>query len=364
MELNPPTYYLNIGELIVSQCPAIISTILGSCVSVCLYSKDFSVGGIIHYALPYAPSDVKHEESFRYGDLAIVGLIEELTRVTRQDPGQFSAKIAGGAGDIGENLVHIQAGPQNIEVARVLLAHYGIPLMGEDVGGPSGRRILFHIPSGRLQVSSVNKTNDSHAVRTFGELNLRTVLAIGASTGGTEALKNVMCALPKEIPPTLIVQHIPSSFSRAFADRLNELCPFEVKEAEDGDELRASRVLIAPGGKQMKVQLRSDGLCVRITDDAPINRHKPSVDYLFQSIASVIGSKAVGVLLTGMGADGANGLLQMRLKGAKTIAQDEESSVVYGMPRIAFQMGAVEKVAPLAEIPRLILKAIEKKKLA
>jgi two-component system chemotaxis response regulator CheB len=220
----------------------------------------------------------------------------------------------------------------------------------------------------KVKIASFAKVihnNQKNSHKTFsGEINLRTVLAIGASTGGTEALKNVMCSLPKLIPPTLIVQHIPSSFSKAFADRLNELCPFEVKEAEDGDELKVSRVLIAPGGKQMKIQRTSDGLCVRITDDAPINRHKPSVDYLFQSIALNMGSKAVGVLLTGMGADGAKGLLQMRLKGARTIAQDEESSVVYGMPRIAFEMGAVEKVAPLSEIPRQILKALEKKKAA
>jgi two-component system chemotaxis response regulator CheB len=197
-----------------------------------------------------------------------------------------------------------------------------------------------------------------------GDVDVRKVLAMGASTGGTEALRSVMLLLPARIPPTVIVQHIPPVFSKAFAERLNQLCPFEVKEAEDGDELRPSRVLIAPGGKQMKIQQTAKGLSVRVTDDAPMNLHKPSIDYLFHSVASVAGKNSIGVILTGMGGDGAQGLLEMRKKGAKTLAQDEQSSVVYGMPKVAFEMGAVEKVVSLDEVATEILNILSMKKAA
>lgn len=181
------------------------------------------------------------------------------------------------------------------------------------------------------------------------------ILAIGASTGGTEALKSVLCSLPERIPPTVIVQHIPPVFSKAFADRMDRLCPFEVKEAEEGDELKVSRALIAPGGKQMRVEAAGRGYRVRITDDEPVNRHEPSVDYLIHSVASVIGKKSIGVILTGMGNDGAKALLAMRQNGSRTTGQDEATSVVYGMPRVAFEIGAVETVAPLSDTPNLII---------
>jgi two-component system chemotaxis response regulator CheB len=266
---------------------------------------------------------------------------------------------------------NLQAGPENIEIAKMLLARYHIPIIGEDTGGSAGRKVLFHTHTGRLQVSPMGRKEflgqslaaPPQAVNTSKVIpsDLRTIIAIGSSTGGTEALKKVLCALPERIPPVVIAQHIPAVYSKAFADRMNSICPFEVKEAEDGDEVKASRVLIAPGGKQMKVAQSSRGLCVRVTDDAPVNRHKPSVDYLFHSVASVIGSKAIGVILTGMGADGSKGLLEMKRKGARTIAQDEESSVVYGMPKMAFEIGAADKVVSLSEIPRQIVKLLEKK---
>lgn len=155
-----------------------------------------------------------------------------------------------------------------------------------------------------------------------------------------------------------MVQHIPSEFSKALAERLNELCPFEVKEAEDGDEVRAGRVLIAPGGMQMKVHRAAKGLIVRLTDEAPLNRHKPSVDYLFNSVADHVGKNSVGVILTGMGNDGSKGLLAMKKRGSRTIAQDEESCVVFGMPRVAADIGAVDKVVALEDIAREIVNAL------
>lgn len=192
-----------------------------------------------------------------------------------------------------------------------------------------------------------------------GSLDLSHLIAIGSSTGGTEALKNLFMGMPEEIPPILVVQHIPAVFSRAFADRLNTLLPFEVKEAEDGDEVLANRVLIAPGGLQM--ELTKNGK-VRVFDGAPVNRHKPSVDVLFQSVSKLMGKNAVGVILTGMGNDGAAGLLEMKKSGAPTIGQDEASCVVYGMPQAAFQLGAVDKQLPLDKIPEGIIAALGRKK--
>lgn len=181
------------------------------------------------------------------------------------------------------------------------------------------------------------------------------VLAIGASTGGTEALRELFLGMPASIPPTIVVQHIPPVFSKAFADRLNSLCAFEVKEAINGDALLKDRVLIAPGGKQMKLVKRASGLVVEINDDLPMNRHKPSVDYLFHSVAEFVGKKAIGVILTGMGADGAKGLLNMREKGARTLSQDESTSIVYGMPKVAWEIGASEEVAKLEHIAKKIV---------
>ena len=181
------------------------------------------------------------------------------------------------------------------------------------------------------------------------------LIAIGASTGGTEALKTVLTAMPFNIPPILIVQHIPAIFSRAFADRMNDLSEIEVREAKDGDEVLPSLALVAPGGTQMRVQSYGGKLRVVIDDSPPVNRHKPSVDALFDSIADLKLPNIAAAILTGMGADGAKGLLRLREGGAKTVAQDEATCVVYGMPRAAALIGAAEKVAPLDDIAALLL---------
>lgn len=182
------------------------------------------------------------------------------------------------------------------------------------------------------------------------------VIAIGSSTGGTEALRQFFLSLPDEIPPIVVVQHIPPIFSKAFADRMNELCPFTVKEAVDGDPLLSNQVLIAPGATQMRVVKDGNDFKVRVDPDAAhVNRHKPSVDVLFDTIAPLFGARAVGVILTGMGADGAKGLLRMKQAGSRTFGQDEASSVVYGMPRAAFEMGAVDTQLPLDEIPDAVM---------
>jgi two-component system chemotaxis response regulator CheB len=183
------------------------------------------------------------------------------------------------------------------------------------------------------------------------------IVAIGASTGGTEALRQVLSAMPAHGPAMIIVQHMPAGFTTAFANRLSETCAIEVKEAVDGDLVRPGRALIAPGNRH--VQLVRDGqrYALRVTDGAPVNRHRPSVDVLFRSVAAVAARGAVGVIMTGMGDDGADGLLAMRTAGAYTLAQDEASCVVFGMPREAIARGAADRVVSLTHLPAAILQA-------
>lgn len=194
--------------------------------------------------------------------------------------------------------------------------------------------------------------------------NLDSLIVLGSSTGGTEAIREILTALPNKIPPMLIVQHIPAVFSLAFAKRMNDLCPFEVKEAEHGDEVRANRVLIAPGGQQMKMVHKNGKTFVEINDDAPVNRFKPSVDYLFTSVAKSLYCHTTAVILTGMGKDGARGMLELRNLGVRTVAQDEETCVVFGMPKEAINIGGAEYIEPLnniAERVTLLTKDVQKR---
>jgi two-component system chemotaxis response regulator CheB len=192
-------------------------------------------------------------------------------------------------------------------------------------------------------------------------LDTNAFIAIGASTGGTEALRTLLTQLPAEIPPILIVQHIPAGFSNAFAKRLDSLCPFEVLEAQNNDTIVKNRVLIAPGGKQMRAVCQGRTWHVVIEDTPPVNRHKPSVDHLFNSLVQYDIKNAVGIILTGMGGDGAKGLLNLKNKGWMTIAQDKESCVVFGMPSVAIDLGAAQHVCNLKYIPSKIHKLIPAK---
>ena len=176
------------------------------------------------------------------------------------------------------------------------------------------------------------------------------VIAVGASTGGTEALKDFLSALPADCPGVAVVQHMPERFTRAFADRLDGLCTIRVKEAEEGDRILTGHALIAPGGRHMRIMREGGAYVMRLADDPPVNRHRPSVDVLFESCARHVGANAVGVIMTGMGDDGARGLLAMRGSGARTLAQDEATCVVFGMPRVAIEMGATEQVLPLSRL--------------
>ncbi len=180
------------------------------------------------------------------------------------------------------------------------------------------------------------------------------IIAIGASTGGTEAIYHVLKALPPSIPGIVVVQHIPPIFSKMFADRLSNSTQLTVKEARNGDQVEKGQVLIAPGNAHMKIKKAGERFITEVFQGDKVNGHCPSVDVLFESVAEQYGSHAIGIILTGMGYDGAKGLLSMRKKGARTIGQDEKSSVVYGMPKVAYNIGAVEKQAPLNDIPNIL----------
>ena len=176
------------------------------------------------------------------------------------------------------------------------------------------------------------------------------IIAIGASTGGTEALRDVLTQLPASLPGIAIVQHMPAGFTNAFAKRLNGLCEIEVREAVDGEQICTGTALIAPGELQMKIVKDGTGWKVKVFDGPRVCRHKPSVEVLFESTAEAAGKKSMGVILTGMGADGARGMLTLKDAGGYTVAQDEKSCVVFGMPREAIEAGGVRKVAPLNQI--------------
>jgi two-component system chemotaxis response regulator CheB len=181
------------------------------------------------------------------------------------------------------------------------------------------------------------------------------VVAIGTSTGGTQALEAVLTALPRVCPGIVVVQHMPEKFTGEFAKRLNGLCRMEVREAQNGDRVLPGRVLIAPGGRHMLLKRNGAQYHVDVVDGPAVSRHRPSVDVLFRSVAKFAGKNALGIIMTGMGDDGAKGLKEMHDVGARTIAQDEDTCVVYGMPKEAVKLGAVDRILPLGAIPNAIL---------
>lgn len=185
------------------------------------------------------------------------------------------------------------------------------------------------------------------------------IVAIGASTGGTEAIENFLRRMPSACPGIVIVQHMPEGFTAAFAERLNRVCAMHVKEAQSGERVVPGKAFIAPGNRHLIVRPSGGSYLTELQDGPAVGRHRPSVDVLFRSVARAAGHNAIGVLLTGMGADGAQGLLEMRNTGAGTIAQDEASCVVFGMPREAIALGAAGSVLPLHEIPEAVLDLCE-----
>ena len=195
------------------------------------------------------------------------------------------------------------------------------------------------------------KQNNTSMIKTT-----EVVVSIGASTGGTEALRTLLEGMPADSPGIIIVQHMPENFTKSFANRLNELCKITVKEAEDGDTVIRGRALIAPGNKHMLLKRSGARYYVEVKDGPLVNRHRPAVDVLFRSTARYAGRNAIGVILTGMGDDGARGMLEMKEAGARTIAQNEESCVVFGMPKEAIKLDAADKILSLEIISDQILK--------
>jgi len=184
------------------------------------------------------------------------------------------------------------------------------------------------------------------------------VIAIGASTGGTEALKEVLTKMPPNSPGIVVVQHMPANFTTAFAERLNSLCQVTVKEAEDNDSVTPGTALIAPGNYHMLLRRSGARYYVEVKDGPRVHHQRPSVDILFKATAKYAGPNSIGVIMTGMGADGAEGLLEMKQAGAKTIAQDEKTCVVFGMPKEAIKLGAADKVVPLGQVAHEILRMV------
>ena len=246
--------------------------------------------------------------------------------------------------------VHVLAkpgGPYSVGELRVDLAHH----VRAAAEAGARRKLAPAPPAGDHAPSPA----PAKTISSFHGASPESLIAIGASTGGTEALQQVLVELPANVPGIVITQHIPAGFSLAFANRLNQLCKFEVKEAADGDLVQPGRALIAPGDFHMLIRKNGGGYRAVVKTGPRVCYQRPSVDVLFDSVADAAGDKAIGVILTGMGSDGAHGLLHMKHKGAHTLAQDEASCVVFGMPREAIQAGAVEQVLPLKDIARGIL---------
>jgi len=231
--------------------------------------------------------------------------------------------------------------------------------------GELSHRLAFYVKAAALAKRSAPGTSGRPPEATphfsnppLGEFSSRQVLLIGASTGGVEALRTILPQLPAGLPPIVIVQHIPPNFSRLMAERLNELCPYDVCEAQQGQQLRPGLCLVAPGDYHVALQRVGLGYKVRLTQTPPVHHCRPAVDVLFRSGAECAGHHATGVLLTGMGVDGARGMLALHTAGASTLAEHEDSCIVYGMPQAAIKLHAVDRVVTLSNMPAAIMQSI------
>ncbi|MHB8064267.1 MAG: protein-glutamate methylesterase/protein-glutamine glutaminase [Ruminiclostridium sp.] len=234
-----------------------------------------------------------------------------------------------------------------------------------DFRTPRGSEAFINEIIVKIKIASIAKVGHYKKTVNYEALKGKTgiiksniIIAIGASTGGTEALYNIIKAFPRDIPGIVVVQHMPPIFTKLYAERLNNSCVVEVKEAQTHDRILPGRVLIAPGSSHMKIKKSGPDYFVECFIGEKVNGHCPSVDVLFESVAEHAGKNSIGVILTGMGCDGAQGLLAMRRNGARTIGQDEQSCIVYGMPKVAYDINAVEQQAPIKSIPDIIYSLI------
>jgi len=211
----------------------------------------------------------------------------------------------------------------------------------------------------RSKVKKRNPTK-SAAVKTVSYSGTEKVIAIGASTGGTEAIKEVLSTFPANAPATVITQHMPAGYTSTFAKRLDSVCQMQVKEAKGGERLLPGQAYLAPGDKHMEIERSGADYRIRLSDGPRVSGHKPSVDVLFTSLCRSAGSNAIGVLLTGMGSDGAMGLLELRNAGSETFCQDEASCIVFGMPKVAIEKGAAKSVVSLEDMGSVVMNTVEK----
>jgi chemotaxis response regulator CheB/chemotaxis receptor (MCP) glutamine deamidase CheD len=502
--------YLNAGDLIITKEGAILCTVLGSCVSVCVFDPIKKVGGMNHFLLPEPNESSSYHDPLMFGLFAIPALFKEFKKMGSK-PTDLIIKILGGANSTVDSVTPIHQ--ENVKIARKVIQDLGLKIAAESVGGTEGRKIEFCTSTGEVRygfttnersVPTLNPArlasirdqkvrvmivDDSVSVRLFlkkllqADPNIEVVcecedaslaeslrekfkpdvitldlhmpildglsyirkvmpvnpipiilvsdcsinegktvisalesgafdytqkpsfsqmetvggqlrsqihaafqhlksghfkpklelsktpqagainsysfsdeaiknglIAIGASTGGTEAIRAVLTSLPEKIPATVIVQHMPSNFTASFANRLNELCPFNVHEAKDNEILQPSTVYIAPGGMHLQVIVKQGIIHTKLSELPDNTLFKPSVDVLFKSVAQLRAKPILAVLLTGMGKDGAEGLLELKHKGATTFAQNEESCVVFGMPKAAIDLGAATYISPLSEL--------------
>jgi two-component system chemotaxis response regulator CheB len=259
--------------------------------------------------------------------------------------------------------------PQGSAKALEALAAGALDVLAKPNGsqtlGEVAHQLAFHVKAAaragrrpRRPETSVSALPPVLASMPPGEFSPRRVILIGASTGGVEALRFLLPRLPAGLPPIAVVQHIPPTFSRIMAEHLNALCQFEVREASEGDELRRGLCLVAPGDFHLTLVPYGRGYRARLTQSPPVHHCRPAVDVLFRSAAEHAAAQAVAVLLTGMGVDGARGMHALRMAGARTLVEHEESCVVYGMPQAAIKLGAADEVVPLPKMPQAILQAL------
>lgn len=253
--------------------------------------------------------------------------------------------------------------PAGSELAMAALEAGAVDVVQKPDGSRPALELARRLPAlvraaARSRRAGVRPTAGPAAAAWNGPADARRVILIGASTGGVEALRFLLPQLPTGLPPIVVVQHIPPNFSRVMAEHINRLAPYEVREAEDGELLHSGLCVVAPGDFHVLLQRAGQGYRVKLSQSPAVNHCRPSVDVLFRSAAEQAGAHAVAVVLTGMGTDGARGVQLLRAAGARTLAEAEESCVVFGMPQAAIKTGAVERVVPLAQMPRAILEAL------
>jgi two-component system, chemotaxis family, protein-glutamate methylesterase/glutaminase len=256
--------------------------------------------------------------------------------------------------------------PEGSALALAALAGGAVEVMGKPTTRTSStvaaaqltRHVRAAAMSKRLETKSTHTPNFKRETPVKAESG--SIIVIGASTGGVEALSYILPRLPEGLPPILVAQHIPAGFSRSMAKSLNDVCAFPVREAENNEEITGNVCLIAPGDYHLTLTPTHPGHKARLSQSPRVHHCRPAVDILFRSVAETIGHKALGVLLTGMGVDGARGLLSLQASGAHTLAQNEESCVVFGMPQAAIRLGAANQVVPLDDMPKAITRAVSK----